>query len=63
MTITSTATGKPALTVGYTDVSFTAPDPQVFAFTPPPGATVTERALGDMASGSGDAQRPAERHR
>ena len=32
----------PALEVGFTDVTFDAPDPAVFAFTPPPGATVVE---------------------
>ncbi len=42
VTVTSTVTGKPALTAGFTDVSFTAPDPSIFAFTPPDGAQVTE---------------------
>ncbi|MDO8106947.1 hypothetical protein Q6348_07020 [Isoptericola sp. b441] len=41
VTITSTRTGKAALTAGFTDVSFTAPDPAMFRFTPPAGATVT----------------------
>ncbi len=58
VTITSTATGKPALTVGFTDVSFTAPDPQVFAFTPPAGATVTERALGDLSGSAAHSDLP-----
>ncbi|MCV2393546.1 hypothetical protein OEB99_04430 [Actinotalea sp. M2MS4P-6] len=50
LTVTSTVTGEPALTVGYTSVSFTAPDPSVFTFTPPAGATVTEP---DLLSGAG----------
>lgn len=33
----------PALEVGFTDVRFTAPDRSVFAFSPPPGATVTDK--------------------
>lgn len=33
----------PAFEVGFTQVSFTAPDPAQFTFTPPPGATVTEQ--------------------
>lgn len=33
----------PALEVGFTDVTFYAPDPAVFDFTPPPGATVVEK--------------------
>lgn len=32
----------PAFEVGFTDVSFTDPDPAVFTFTPPPGAEVRE---------------------
>jgi hypothetical protein len=31
----------PAFQVGYTDISYVAPDPANLAFTPPPGATVT----------------------
>jgi outer membrane lipoprotein-sorting protein len=32
----------PAFSIGFTDVNFTRPDAQRFAFTPPPGAKVTE---------------------
>ncbi len=35
----------PAFEVGFTDVSFSRPDAAIFAFTPPPGATVKEAAL------------------
>ncbi|MCB2176566.1 MAG: hypothetical protein KQH57_12205 [Actinomycetales bacterium] len=52
VTVTSTVTGRPALTVGFTDVSFTAPDPSVFAFTPPAGATVTEKTAGEAGASS-----------
>ena len=36
---------SPAFEVGFTQVSFTAPDPAQFTFTPPPGATMTEQPL------------------
>lgn len=36
--------GTNALDVAYTSVSFDRPDPAVFTFAPPPGATVSERA-------------------
>lgn len=35
---------EPALDLAYTSLDLTAPDPSVFDFTPPPGATVTEPA-------------------
>jgi outer membrane lipoprotein-sorting protein len=38
----STRLSGPALTVGFTDVSFTAPPASAFAFTPPAGATVQQ---------------------
>jgi hypothetical protein len=31
----------PAFEIGFTQISFTRPDPSVFAFNPPPGAKVT----------------------
>ena len=52
VTVTSTVTGQPALTVGFTDVSFTPPDPSVFAFTPPAGATVEEKTASDSGAPS-----------
>ena len=33
----------PAISVGFSDIDFSAPDPALFEFTPPPGATVTEQ--------------------
>lgn len=35
---------RPAVELGFTDVTFTRPDADVFAFTAPPGATVVEKA-------------------
>jgi len=40
----------PALEVGFTEVSFDVPGPEQFQFTPPPGATVTESAIGQGAT-------------
>ena len=43
----STKMANPAVEVGFTAVDFAAPDARQFAFTPPPGTTVTE---GDSAA-------------
>ena len=43
--VRSTRIPDPALEVGFTSVSFDAPDPALFEFTPPAGATVTEHDL------------------
>lgn len=59
VTISSTATGAPAVTVGYTEVSFTAPDPSVFTFTPPAGATVEEPDLLAIEPGTESAEPPS----
>lgn len=54
--VTARGTTTPAVDVGFTDVSFTAPDPATFAFTPPAGAAVTELAppaAGNRSAGAG----------
>ncbi|WP_372594162.1 outer membrane lipoprotein carrier protein LolA [Actinotalea sp.] len=67
--IYSTTSSAPALSVGFTSVSFTAPDAGLFSFTPPAGATVTEHGeegmsdLGALLDGhegveGGTAERP-----
>lgn len=38
----STRSSAPAIDIGFTSVGFSTPDAAVFAFAPPPGATVTE---------------------
>ncbi|AMB60106.1 LolA family protein [Microterricola viridarii] len=43
--VTARGASSPAFNVAFTDVSFAAPDPAVFAFTPPAGTTVTEKAV------------------
>jgi hypothetical protein len=52
------ARGKsaPVYETGFTDVQFGVPDADVFAFTPPPGAKVTERSLGQVAEHERQAQ-------
>lgn len=41
----STKLANPAVDVGFTSVDFSAPAASQFTFTPPPGTTVTEKAL------------------
>ena len=53
----STSLSEPAYEIGFTSVDFAQPAADIFAFTPPPGATVTEHAAPD---GSEPAGRPAE---
>lgn len=50
----STQLADPAVEVGFTSVDFARPDPSVFAFTPPPGATVEEHdgEKEDVAAGA-----------
>ena len=36
---------EPAVEIGFTSVRFAVPDASVFAFSPPPGSTVTERTI------------------
>ena len=52
----STQLADPAIEVGFTSVDFARPDSSVFAFSPPPGATVEERD-GDKDAATGS--RPA----
>ncbi len=46
----STRIPDPAFEVGFTSVDYATPDPSLFEFTPPPGATVTEHAAPDAAA-------------
>ena len=41
---------EPAAEVTFTDVDFEVPDAQAFSFDPPPGSTVTERSLDELAA-------------
>ncbi|NED97556.1 DUF2092 domain-containing protein [Phytoactinopolyspora alkaliphila] len=46
----STDGGDPAIEVGFTSVSFKEPDPSVYEFTPPPGASTEELDLDSWLS-------------
>ena len=46
----STQMADPAIEVGFTSVDFSSPDPAVFDFTPPSGATVVEKDGTDKAA-------------
>ncbi|MDH2429506.1 DUF2092 domain-containing protein [Sphaerisporangium sp. TRM90804] len=46
-------TAEPAFEVGFTQVSFSTPAPENFAFTPPAGAKVETQELGSAASEAG----------
>jgi outer membrane lipoprotein-sorting protein len=48
---------EPAFQVGFTQVTFTPPAAENFAFTPPAGAKVEEKSLSDLTAG-----RQAEQH-
>ncbi len=47
----------PAIQVGFTDISFSAPNASVFRFVPPAAATVTEQPLGSVGM-PGRSQQP-----
>lgn len=56
----STELADPALEVGFSSVDFGRPDSEVFDFTPPPGATVTDH--GAVVPGAGSHDGTAQPH-
>jgi len=48
----------PALQVGFTSIDYTAPDADLFDFTPPAGAEITEKDAADAPSGRPALPRP-----
>jgi outer membrane lipoprotein-sorting protein len=42
LTVLATGSADPALQIGFTDIDFGPQDPELFRFTPPPGATVED---------------------
>ncbi len=58
VTITARGQSEPALQVGYTSLDLTAPDPDLFDFTPPSGTTVEQVTLGQH---DGQGVAPGER--
>ncbi|HEU4675551.1 MAG TPA: hypothetical protein VFS29_06175 [Motilibacteraceae bacterium] len=57
LSVTARGHSEPALTVGFTSVDLSRPDPSRFTLTPPPGATV--RTLPVPASTSSAQERPS----
>ena len=55
----STKLANPAVEVGFTSIDFATPEARQFAFTPPPGTTVSEG--GDTQGGKVTAPNPATR--
>jgi outer membrane lipoprotein-sorting protein len=49
LTVLANGSSDPALQLGFTDLTFGAQDPELFTFTPPPGATVRDEQHGDEA--------------
>jgi outer membrane lipoprotein-sorting protein len=55
LTVLATGSSDPALQIGFTDISFGPQDPELFRFTPPPGAKV-EDARRPEGHGARDAE-------
>lgn len=50
LTVLAAGSTEPALRIGFTDLTFGPQDAGLFTFTPPPGATVTDRPPRDPAA-------------
>jgi outer membrane lipoprotein-sorting protein len=62
--ITARGASSPALELGFTSISFDQPASSVFAFTPPPGSTVTQAsAPSELAGLGGERSDQTEHHR
>jgi outer membrane lipoprotein-sorting protein len=48
--ITATGESEPAFSVGFSDIDFSSPDPELFEFTPPSDVTVTEKTVDATAT-------------
>ena len=55
LTVLASGSTDPALRVGFTDLTFGPQDAGLFTFTPPPGATVTDRPQRDPATAAPEA--------
>ncbi|MGB8022249.1 MAG: hypothetical protein WCF04_13550 [Candidatus Nanopelagicales bacterium] len=59
--VESTKTAEPAFEAAFTSIDYSKPDAANFEFTPPPGATVTERTVRQVpAAGAGDGEGTGE---
>lgn len=60
--VLSRDSGTPALDVGFSSVDFSVPPASTFAFTPPPGSTVTEaHSAAELFLPSGGGDHPAKK--
>ncbi|MEV4989396.1 LolA family protein [Pseudarthrobacter sp. LMD1-1-1.1] len=60
--VTARGADKPAFASGFTSFSLDAPDPSVFAFTPPPGSTVKELPVPDKSHDPAKSHDSADAH-
>ncbi len=51
LTVLATGSAQPALTIGFSDITFGPQDPSLFTFTPPPGTTVKDAPAPDGRGG------------
>ncbi|MFQ4148948.1 DUF2092 domain-containing protein [Arthrobacter sp. LAPM80] len=51
VTVLAKGQAKPAIEVGFSELTLAAPPASMFDFTPPPGATVTKQAVPNPAAG------------
>jgi outer membrane lipoprotein-sorting protein len=61
LSVLATGSPQPALTIGFSDITFGPQDQSLFAFTPPPGTTVRDapaRGQGDHGTPPAGAQAP-----
>jgi outer membrane lipoprotein-sorting protein len=54
LTVLATGSADPALQIGFTDIDFGPQDPELFRFTPPPGATVEDARPEDHRPGGAE---------
>lgn len=52
LTVLTTGQPQPALTIGFSDITFGPQDPSLFTFTPPPGTTVKEAPAQGQGQGA-----------
>jgi outer membrane lipoprotein-sorting protein len=54
LTVLATGSTDPALQIGFTDIEFGPQDPELFRFTPPPGAKIEDARPGEHGERDGE---------
>lgn len=54
LTVMATGSTDPALQIGFTDIEFGPQDPELFRFTPPPGAKIEDAQPGEHGERDGE---------